>query len=172
MSKILDVTELNNYLDFGESYDVDKLTPIITNVESDIVRKMMGDKFYYLMLMDLTLYEDLIDGSTFEHEGVNYMHPGLKAMIADFVMGKYLLQINVTLSPFGAVTKQEDYSEPANRNTLKDMAQLSNESGYSKWNIIELYLNANKELFPNWKCEGKNNNTSTSTGFKFRKIGK
>jgi hypothetical protein len=84
---------------------------------------------------------------------------GVKAMLADLFMFRYVLQVNNNFTPFGATTKKDDNSEPTDRNTLKDISFQEREMAVSKWEIIKLYLENNKASFPaygNNTCIGNN----------------
>jgi hypothetical protein len=39
------------------------------------------------------------------HIGISYAHDGIKALLADYFMAKYVLQVNTNFGPFGATNK-------------------------------------------------------------------
>lgn len=152
MNQILTFNEISQFKDIGKypEKDKDKLTPIIVQAQDVDLRDYLGMKFYFDVLskLDNPDYQDLLSGSTFTVDGINYHHEGLKSMLADLFMAKYVMQINTNFTPFGATTKTSNDSEPADRNSLKDIAQMQLQMAGSKWQIIQLYLKSNKALFP------------------------
>lgn len=171
MNKIITVEELKNFVDIGKKPDVDKITPIILQAQDIDLRDHLGMKFYFDVMGNLEneKYQDLLSGSTFMLDGITYYHEGLKSMLADLFMSRYVMQINTNITPFGVTVKQSQDSEPADRNSLKDLAQMYKQSAGSKWEILKLYLTSNKSKFPIYNSSPD----TTVTGerrLKFRKI--
>lgn len=149
MTTILSIEELKNYIDLGRNADNDKINPILKQAQDIDLRDYLGMKFYFNVLAHLEAsdYQELLDGSTFIHEGVTFAHEGLKSMLAELFLARYLIHLNVNVTPFGATVKQSDNSEPADRNSLKDIAQHHKESAASKWEIINLFIKSKGETF-------------------------
>jgi hypothetical protein len=78
------------------------------------------------------------------------MHDGIKALLADYFMAKYVLQVNTNFGPFGATNKAPQDGEIADRNSLKICSTTSQVAG-ARWEIIKLYLIANYQIFQNGK---------------------
>jgi hypothetical protein len=57
--------------------------------------------------------------------GISYAHDGIKALLADYFMAKYVLQVNTNFGPFGATNKAPQDGEIADRNSLKDITSTS-----------------------------------------------
>lgn len=159
MNKILTIEELKGFKDIGgKKVDVDKINPIISQAQDVDLRDYLGAAFYFDVLANLETekYQPLLSGGTFMKNTVTYYQEGLKSLLADLFMARFVIQINTNITPFGAVTNMSNGSEPTDRNTLKDIAQMNREMAGSKWEIIKMYLEENKALFPI-------NNTSSDT---------
>ena len=150
MTQLINIDELKLIKDIGNKPDVNKINPIILQAQDVDLRDYLGMKFYFDVIgnFENQTYQNLLSGSTFQVDGVSYYQEGLKAMLADLFMAKYILQINITFSPFGATQKLSQDSQPVDRNTLKDIAQMQSQRAGSKWEIIKLYLKTNRDLFP------------------------
>lgn len=161
MIRIITVDDIPSLKDTGNKPDRDKLNPIIDQAQDVELRDYLGMHFYFDVLTNLSnpIYSDLLEGSIFQHDGVQYVHEGLKAMLIDLVYARFMAEINVNVTPFGATTKLTPNSEPVSQAALKDKAQQNRESAASKWEIIKLYLDQNKANFPNYNY--KANTTST-----------
>ena len=150
MTNIITIEELKNVIDLGKKVDEDKINPIIQQAQDVDLRDYLGMQFYFDVIanIDNENYQALLSGGTFEYKGVQYYQEGIKSMLANLFMARYVLQINTNITAFGATTKLSSDSEPTDRNTLKDIAQMNREMAGSKWEIIKLYLEQNKVLFP------------------------
>ncbi len=136
--------------DLGKRPDYDKITPIIAQAQDVELRDFLGMHFYFDVIshVDDPNYQDLLSGSTFTHEGIQFAHEGLKSMLVDLAYARLMGEIQVNITPFGATTKSSEDSEPTSQAALKDKAHQNRESAASKWEIIKLYLEANKAQFP------------------------
>lgn len=150
MNNIITIEQLKSYIDLGKKVDEDKINPILKQAQDVDLRDYLGMQFYFDVIanVDNENYQLLLSGGTFEHKGVTYYQEGLQAMLADLFMARYVLRINTNITPFGATTKLSTDSEPTDRGTLKDISQMHKEAAGSKWEIIKLYLEQNKALFP------------------------
>jgi len=171
MNKIITVEEIAQIKDLGKKLDVNKINPIIEQAQDIELRDYLGMKFYFEILSNIESpdFQDLLSGSTFVFEGISYSQQGIKSMLADLFMARFIPQMNVNVTPFGVTVKQSPDSEPADRNSLKDLAQMQREAAGSKWEIIKLYLKSNKALFPIYNSKPD----TIATGerrLKFRKI--
>jgi len=153
MNKIITATEIKNYKDIGNKIDLNKINPIIEQAQLTEVKDVLGSDFYFDVLNNLNSpeYQDLLSGSTFLHNDITYYQDGLKALTADYFMAKYIMQINTNIDPFGATTKQNNNSIPAERNSLKDISTMHLQMAGSRWESIKIYLDENKEIFPKWR---------------------
>lgn len=150
--QLINVDDIKALKDIGRKVDYEKITPIITQAHDDL-RDYLGTPFYFDVLAnkDNEDYQSLLSGSTFQIAEqtyhITYYQEGLKAMLVDLFMGRYIPQINTNITPFGATVKQSQDSEPADRATLQDRAKEQIQMAGSKWEMIKLYLDENYLLF-------------------------
>ncbi|PZR11193.1 MAG: hypothetical protein DI539_20875 [Flavobacterium psychrophilum] len=159
MNKLLTIQELKQYKDIGSKTgktDTDKIEPIVYMAQSVDLKDYLGTAFYMDVInnQESTNYQLLMTGGTFTVNEVTYYMDGVKALLADLFMSRFILQVNTNITPFGATTKRATDSDATDRNTLKDISFQQKEMAASKWEIIKLYLDNNKTLFPIY---GKNN---------------
>lgn len=165
--KIISVNEFKSFKDVGKNkVDEDKINQIIDEAQITELKEVLGNDFYFDVLSNLDNpdYQVLLSGGSFTSNGINYHQEGLKSLLADYVMAKFVIQSNINFTPFGSVTKVHQDSQPVERNSLKDMSTQQFQYASAKWEIIEMYLNS--ESFTNWK----NNNCTSSSNrrYKFR----
>jgi hypothetical protein len=173
MNKIITAIEVNSLKDIGKVTDENKINPIIEQAQITDLKNALGDRFYFDLLNNLETekYQPLLNGSSFTYFGINYYHDGIKALLADYFMSKFVLQINTNFTSFGATVKLSENSEPADRNSLKDISTQQLQLAGSRWEIIKMYLNSNTAIFPEWhnNIYGSESATTERT-FRFRKI--
>lgn len=172
-NKLITVDDFKSFKDVGEKVDVKKINQAIEMAQITDLKDALGDRFYFDLLSNFEQpqYQDLLSGCTFNYAGVNYYQDGIKALLSDYTMAKYVLQINTNFTPFGATVKQSDNSEPSDRNTLKDISTQHLQFAGSRFEIIKLYLDSNTEIFQNWiynDCGSTSLNSERT--FRFRKI--
>lgn len=161
MEQLINIEDIKLLKDVGKKADADKINPIIAQAHDDL-REYLGINFYFDVLAnkDNADYKDLLSGSTFTIAGqspqVTYYQAGIKAMLIDLFMARYIAQINTNFSPFGATVKKSQDSEPADRATLLDRSKEQTQMAGSKWELIRMYLAEKASTF-------KIYNTCTST---------
>ena len=152
MQKLITVNEFKSVKDVGEKVDDKKINQAIEIAQSTDLKDLLGSRFYFDMMNNLEQanYQDLLSGCTFTFMGVTYYQDGIKALLTDYTMAKYALSINTNFTPFGATVKQSNDSEPADRNSLKDISTQQTQLAGSRWETIKLYLDTNIPKYPNW----------------------
>lgn len=174
MHNILTSHEVKNYKDLGNKIDEQKIKSIIEQAQIVDLKQMLGDRFYFDLLNNLTTdkYQPLLTGSTFTYFGISYHHEGIKSLLADYFMSKYVLQVNVNFTPFGAVTKTPQDAVTTDRNSLKDISTQQLQLAGAKWEIIEMFLNSQYLIFTEWHnvIYGNESITANNRVFRFRKI--
>lgn len=174
MNNLLTPTQIQSFKDLGIKIDEKKIIPIIEQAQIVELKEVLGDRFYFDVIANKNNpdYAPLLSGCSFTYFGVNYYQDGLNALLADYFMSKYILQVNTNLTPFGATQKLSNDSELADRNSLKDVSTQQLQLAGARWEIIRLYLNANPNLFPNWKNNIYSSDSAKAGNrtFKFRKI--
>jgi len=174
MNNLLTPEQIKNFKDIGNKIDENKIKPIIEQAQIVELKATLGDRFYFDVLVnkDNPDYAPLFSGCSFTYFDVNYYQDGLNALLADYFMSKYALQVNTNFTPFGATQKLTPDSELSERNSLKDISTQQLQLAGARWEIIHLYLNANPALFPNWKNNiyGSESATAGDRTFRFRKI--
>lgn len=163
MQNLITHQEFAEYKDIGKKLDEKKINECIADAQSVDLYDLLADFIYDVVEnREEPNYADLMNGSTYTVNGLKYSQIGLKSLLADLVYPRYMYKVNVNLTPFGAVSKFSDNSEPIDRNVLKDIAKQSQIDADIKFKSIKRYLQANKELFPRYQC-GNNPNIHTNS---------
>ena len=171
MNPLLTPIDFKTYKDLGKRIDEDKMKPIILQAQEVDLRGFLGGTFYFDVMTNLEAesYQDLLSGSTFEHQGVTYHQEGLKALLADLFMSRFLDQINVNITPFGATNKLSTDSQPTDKASLRDASQGEKEMAAQKWEDIKTYLSINSAQFPKYNT-GSSSSATGERKISFRRI--
>lgn len=151
MSNIITNDEFKAYRNITYKVDENKITNSIKQAHSDL-KEVLGDAFYFDVIKNQneSSYSELLSGDEFDIDGNIFIQDGLKSLIADYAYARYLYEVNINHSPFGMVQKQSNNSEPIDRNMIRDLVKQVNIDASRKFEIIKVYLDANKETFKVW----------------------
>lgn len=147
MDNLITADEFFEMRDISNKRDGKKIEEYILLSEMGDFRKLLG-KFYFVLKSKASEpeYSDLIDGSSFELDGVQYFHLGLKKVLADFVYSRYVLNRNVQDTPFGIVSKQTNNGNTTDRNTLRDLSRQAQIDAEDKFELVKMYMEGNKDV--------------------------
>ncbi len=168
---MITTTEFKSFRDVGKKLDTDKATEAIKLAQGVDLYDVLGD-FLFVVLdnVDSVSYADLMTGSTFTYGDITYQHDGIKSLLADYTYARYVASINVNFTPFGAVKKLSNDSEPVDRNTIRDTVKLAQQDASIKFSFIDKYLLSDTVTFTDY-WTGNNPNINTF-GQRFSIIGK
>lgn len=160
MSNIITAIEFSEYRNISQKIDTAKIDEAISLAEQSDLLQILGD-FYFDVVKNkaLSTYAALMDGSTFTYNDDEFVHAGIKRMLADYTMARFAMGGNINFTAFGIHKKLSNDSEPIDRNTVKDLTKQAQVDAGIKFKIIELYILSEPELFSRY-CKNKNSGTS------------
>lgn len=141
MSRLITVEEFKIFRDVGNKVDESKVEECIDLAQDSDVYESLGD-FYFKVLKnkDHADYAALMNGSEFEVDGVTMIHKGVKKWVADLVYSRYIQNVNVQMTAFGAHSKRSEDSSAIDRNHGKDLAKQAQIDAGNKFKVIKRYL--------------------------------
>lgn len=168
MNNLITEAEFVSFRSISKKVDSEKLNESITLAQASDLQDTLGS-FYFdvLTFKDADSYENLLNGCAFVYEGENFIHDGLKSFLADLAYSRYIYNINVNLTPFGAQSKFTNDSTGVDRNTTKDLSKQAQIDGAVKFKIIQKYIFSKPDLFSRY-CKGQ----KSDTGFGRQRISK
>ena len=170
-TSFITTTEFKTFRDIGKKIDIDKASEAIKLAQGVDLYDVLGNfLFNVLDNLESASYADLMTGSTFTYNDTTYQHDGLKSLLADYAYARYVASINVNFTPFGAVKKISQDSEPVDRNTIRDTVKLTQQDASIKFSFINKYLLSDTITFADY-CTGNNPDINTF-GQRFSIIGK
>lgn len=122
-------------------------------------KPMVCGSFYAYLTANMGSYQTLINGGSYECEGVTYSFRGLTVALAHWWYGRYVIEGNLHDTGFDVVIKQSEYSESANTGQRQRVAAQHTHMAKQAWAECVSYLEAVEDA--EWaKCCGKRVNNS------------
>lgn len=168
MTPLISRQEIQQYKQISNRINDDKLNQIILETQFDDILPLLGERLFNDVLSNTANYTDLLDGSTYDYNGITYTNYGLKSVIANYFYARYTMFGDVIDNPFGMTTKlNPNESKQIDYSTKKTFYQANRNTAYNYWLNVERFILRTK--IPLYKgCEQINNNNST---FKISRIG-
>ena len=165
-TQLIDRIELQKYKQISNSINEAKLNELILQSQLVDLLPLLGERLYYDILNNVGSYTDLLNGSSYNYNGVTYENVGLKCVLSHYVYARHVMYGDQVDTAFGIreklnndVSKQVDYS--MKKTTFKN----NNEVAYNLWLNVERFLvRTNVELYKFCK-------TPKQKYFKISKIG-
>lgn len=150
-----------------------ELIPHILEAQEFDLRPLLGEPFYNAIIEDVennngVNYDDLLNGTTYQIDGKNYKHSGIKTVLVYHSYARYIGGSQVQSTATGFVKKQIQYSEPATDKTISRMIQQNRSGAQAHWDRVVKFLDENKKDYPLWKCASRRRYKS---GLKIKRIG-
>ena len=166
MQALITRSDIAKYRQISKTPNDSKLNEMILDAQLLDIQPLLGEKLFNSIMASPESYSDLLDGGSYEHQGVTYTNYGLKMVLTYFTYARYMMFSSVTDTPFSVVEKiNNDTSKPVESATKKTIYQLNRESAFKIWENVALWLTRTGNSEYKKHC-GKN----TSRGMRFSKI--
>lgn len=145
--------EVQKYKQISSSNKNDKFNQIILEAQIQDVRTLLGERLFNAVLKDVqdtgdtngTIYTDLLNGGEYLSNDVTYYHAGIKAVLANYVYGRYIMWGDVVDNPFGATIKLNNNSKPVDYATKKSFYSENKSLAFNIWTGVRKFLILTKE---------------------------
>lgn len=170
MANLITAAEFAANRKISRKYSQQKADESIELAQESDLQDVLGD-FYFDLIQGFQdpSFADLMNGSTFVYNDETFIHLGIKKMLSDLTFARYIYNINVNLTSFGAGSKDTQDSTPIDRNTTKDLAKQAQQDSDVKFRTIKKYLLSNPNNIFDRYCDGQSNGTGSFTQ-KFSKL--
>lgn len=130
------------------------------------LQELLGIRFYEDIINNQADYTELIDGGTYEYNGITYTNVGLKSVIVYFAHARVMFYGSEINTAFGQVNKNEQSSTQSSTE-IKKQFYKSNREGANRMfmNVREYMIRMNIDGFHCGLKKGL-------TAFKFYKVGR
>lgn len=174
MTNLITISDIQAFKPISNNIDVSKkLNTFIREAQEFDLRPILGDEFYLAIVADfeaspsLVTYSDLFNGVTYTYGSNTYQHDGLKSVLVYYAYSRYLNDVQINQTAYGAVTKTNPDSQPISEKALaRQVGQAVSGARAYEQRVIE-YLKRNEATYPLWKCYEKSKKTG---GFRVSSI--
>lgn len=134
--------------------DITKLQNYILEAQMQDIAPALGEGLYADLIAHQsdTNYQTLLNGERYTNPQINQeiIFPGLKAAIVYYSYARYIRFANITPTPSGFVTKNNDYASQISEKALSSMIQQAESSGYAYLRKVLTYLFHKRANYPLW----------------------
>jgi len=126
----------------GTVLDVDSsiLFPFIDKAHTEDLRSLLGNDVYFKIMSDQDNYSYLIHGCSFECNGIDYIHEGLKEVLCNLSYARFIIHGSFHVTSFGFVEKYNQDSKPVPKERRRDIKTMSLQSANSAFELVKKYM--------------------------------
>lgn len=163
-TKLVNLVDIQQYKQVSNTVYTEVLNSIIIDSQIQDVAPLLGELLFNDILNNVGNYTALLDGGTYNYNGVTYTNYGLKAVISYYVYARYVYYGSNIDNPFSFTEKLSgNDSRPTSEKTKKDLYQLNRDSAFKIWGSVQNYLiRTNNELYNNVCINKKNRSFNIS----------
>lgn len=149
---IITAVEFAAFRNISKKLDEDKVNEAIMLAQESDLQDSLGE-FYFELVENLENpdFADLLVGVSFTYNGRDYVHHGIKKYLADLVYARYIMNLNINLTPFGVQTKFTDDSSAVDRMTIRDISKQAQMDAGIKFRAIEKYILSKPDVFKRFR---------------------
>lgn len=133
------------------------LNQVITEVEKKMLRLLLGDNLYLLLIADLTDWEPqnapyikLVDGEDYEVGDRTYIYEGIKKMLRYFVFAEWKMNNYASDTNTGTVRKTKELSDNLTKYEIEKESNQAWNRGVDLYKQCYYYLDYNSSDFETW----------------------
>lgn len=171
-TKLITRQQIQQYKQISNSIYDDKLNQIIVETQFQDIRPLLGERLFNDILLKVEavdpFYDTLLDGGTYDYQGLTYVNYGLRCVLAHYVYARYTMFGDVIDNAFGQTLKMNvNESQPISMNLKKSLYQMNRDMAHNYWRNVFDFLSRNATSYPLFE----NCYTSQKSNFKLSKIG-
>lgn len=159
--------EIQQYKQISNSIHNNKLNELILQAQMVDLFPLLGEQLYYDILNNTSNWTELLEGDTYEYNGITYTNVGLKAVLVHYTYARYALYGDVIDTAFGLKEKlNNDVSKQVDISMKKTLYEHNCNYAFNLWLNVENYI-MRKNIVLYIKCSNENKNKN----FRISRIG-
>lgn len=158
-TQLITITDVRGYRDISANMDTARFNNYVTDIQRNHLRKLMGHAMYYdfwSKYPDSGVYDDLVNGATYEYGGNTIQYYGLKPYLCYLFLSVFIIEGDTFHVDYGNAIFTDNPQDHLvrqpyrNREEIRDY-YISQANGY-KCEITD-FLNNNSSDYPLWQQE-------------------
>lgn len=152
--------------DFSANVTDAKVNPYILDAQNLDIKPAIGDGLLILLLDDLdeltptAIYDRIYNAYDYTVGTTKYRHVGLKKVACLYAYARLLEGGEFSLTQFGGVVKNSQYSDPVDKASLNRAIQSAREAAYSYLQEVKHYIESNISNYPEYDLYNRKDRTS------------
>lgn len=141
--KLITKTDFIGRVELSSSLNYDKLNPFIILAQNIDLKPLLCPEFYYDILKNYqeAKYQKLIHGETYEdQDGNDIIFEGIAPVLVHFTYARLIKNGFINNTPFGAVIKINDQSEPITQQERETQNKDHRTIAFTYFNDVKNYL--------------------------------
>ncbi|SIQ70129.1 hypothetical protein SAMN05421821_103209 [Mucilaginibacter lappiensis] len=183
MIYLINKTTFQQYEDITVNIKPERLNVFIKKAQDLDLKPFLGHAFYYDFLTyfneDGSLkdetpqhYKNLLNGAKYlDQYGHIILYEGLTPTLVYFTFARFIENDAIHYTPTGPVIKHHENGDPLSASAIVKLVQQQRSTANAHANEVEKFLWENKENFPLWRYNQKNN-SARQAGPRIRGIDK
>lgn len=140
-NKWVNRTDVSLYKQISKTVFDDVFNSIVIESQIQDIAPLLGERLFNDINNNIENYDDLLNGGTYEHNGITYTNYGIKAVLSYYFYARYQMFGNVIDTPFSIVEKLEGAdSRPTSEKTKQALYQMNRDNAFNIWRSVENYL--------------------------------
>lgn len=140
MQPLINREDLAKYRQIAKSPNNDKLNESILEAQLLDLKPLLGEKLFDKIISNPEQHAELLNGSIYTHDGIEYSNYGLKMTLSYFAYARYVMFSHVTDTPYSVIEKRNAESQPVANETKKSMHNTNREMAGKVWSNVRAYL--------------------------------
>jgi len=149
MIPLVTIAKVQQFKQVSNSINVAKFNETVLQCQMTELYPLLGEELYFDLMNDIASYTDLLEGGTYDYQGITYTNVGLEAVIAHYWYAYHSFYGDQVDTAFGLREKlNNDVSKQVDTPMKKTMFELNCRYAYNLWLNVERYLiRTNNPLF-------------------------
>jgi hypothetical protein len=153
--------------------DQDRIDPFIKEAQDLDLRPILGDGLYYDFMTKYfvtgdamySAYQNLLKGVAYTYNGQTVYFDGLKPLLANFTLARFVQNNQVNVVRYGIVSKVNQQSQPVDGQVIRQVVNELRSNAMTYKNQVDTFLLNNQTTYTKYI----GSNTSLNTGFRMFK---
>lgn len=154
MTTLITLIDVQKYKQVSNSINTNKFNETVLQAQMVELLPLIGEQLYYNIQADASSYTDILEGGTYDYNGITYTNVGLKAVISHYWYAYHAFYGDQVDTAFGFREKlNNDVSKQVSTTMKKTMFELNKRYAYNLWLNVEKYLIRTDNEF--YRCNTK-----------------
>lgn len=174
MDVLITLSDIRQYCkDVSTHLDDNAVNPYIIEAQVVELRNLLGVRFFnvFLSKIDEDRMQELLNGRTYQVDGVEINYQGLKPVIAYHAYARLVQKHAMQVTRFGLVQKESEYSSSIDAKAVATHATDARTTARVYEDDFRMFIEENKSTYPEWDARCKSDGPKSNKSIRISAIG-